>query len=659
MRAFCTGEHFSRKGAKAQSAAAFLRASFAPLRLCVKHFSLLCVAVFMCATAAMGQDSVAVRKILVLYWESKDFIGNISFDQGVQAGLHSEPSTKWELYSEYLDTTRFPGEHQAELLHDYLRAKYAGQKIDVVIATPDPALDFLLRHRTDLFPNSPIVFVAVRRPPVEILTTNPGITGIIRANTYRKTVDLALKLHPGTKELVLVSGTPERDKRFETVARQELAGYENRIRITYLTDLPVDELMNRVKELPPDSIILYIWQRSGLETDKKLQTFEVLEKVRQAASVPIYGMGSRNVGYGIVGGYVQDSERNGLETAEIVRRILNGTRPQDIPVDSASSVPMFDWRELKRFELSETSLPNGSVVRFKEFTLWQQYKWHIVLLASLLVLQTLIITTLLLERRRRRRAKEALDRLNAELETRIEARTAALNAKSRELESFAYSVAHDLKAPLRGIDGYSRILLEDYARSLDSEGRAFLQTIQNSTDEMNELIDDLLAYSRLERRELKSDRIEVAMIVNSLVEEKRREATERTVDFVVDVNGATIVADASGLAQSLRNYLDNAIKFTGKVPEPRIEVGSKENGETCLLWVRDNGIGFDMKYHDRIFEIFQRLNVTEDYPGTGIGLAIVRKAMERMGGRAWAKSEPGHGATFYLEIPKPAVKDLT
>ncbi|HKG81313.1 MAG TPA: ATP-binding protein, partial [Pyrinomonadaceae bacterium] len=270
---------------------------------------------------------------------------------------------------------------------------------------------------------------------------------------------------------------------------------------------------------------------------------------------------------------------------------------------------------------------------------------------ALLLLQTAFITVLLVERGRRRRAKEALDQLNAELETRIEQRTAALNSKSRELEAFAYSVAHDLKAPLRGIDGYSRLLLDDYADLLEGEGRNFLQTIQSSTDEMNQLIDDLLAYSRLERRELQTDRIELAPIVNSLIEEKRREEGH-PVDFVVDVNGSAVLADASGLSQSLRNYLDNAVKFTRKMDHPRIEIGAKDEAKSCIVWVRDNGIGFDMKHHDRIFDIFQRLGVTEDYPGTGIGLAIVRKAMERMGGRAWAESKPGGGATFYLEIPK-------
>ena len=622
-------------------------------RLCAKSAILFAVGLLCCLLAPVtnGQDPAAKKKVLVLYWDSKDFPGNVSFDQGFQAGLNADPSLKLDLYSEYLDSQRFPGERQTELLYEYLLGKYSGQKIDVVVATPDPALSFLMKYRKHLFADTPIVFVAVQRPSPETLTAGAGLTGIIRANTHRKTLDLALKLHPQTKDVFVISGTPERDKRFENLSREELAGYESRVRLNYLTDLPVSDLVERVRTLPRDSIILYVWQRTIIDEEKFLQTYQVLEKVRQVAPVPIYGMGSRNIGYGIVGGYVQDSERNGLETAEIVRRILNGTPAQSIPVDSASSVPMFDWRELKRWGLSESSLPSGSVVRFKELTLWEQYKWRIIGVATIIAIQTLIIALLLAEQRRRRLAREALDRLNAELETRIEQRTAALNSKSRELEAFAYSVAHDLKAPLRGIDGYSRLLLEDYADRLEGEGQTFLQIIQSSTDEMNQLIDDLLAYSRLERREVNTDRIALGPIVTSLVEEKRREEA-RAIDFVVNVNGSTVLADASGLSQSLRNYLDNAVKFTRNVDQPRIEIGTKEDADSCVIWVRDNGIGFDMKYHDRIFDIFQRLGSTEEYPGTGIGLAIVRKAMERMGGRAWAESHPGAGATFYLEIPK-------
>jgi PAS domain S-box-containing protein len=250
----------------------------------------------------------------------------------------------------------------------------------------------------------------------------------------------------------------------------------------------------------------------------------------------------------------------------------------------------------------------------------------------------------------RKRAEEALNQLNTQLERRIRERTAQLEAKTHELETFSYSVAHDLKAPLRGIDGYSRLLLEDYAARLDEEGRAFLNTIRSSTQRMNQLINDLLDYSRLERLAIAPRSIELSSLLETLVEEKKAEIENHKVHLTMKVNNVTVVADAEGLTQALRNYLDNAIKFSREVAEPRVEIGAEEVERNCRVWVRDNGIGFDMTYHDRIFEIFQRLHRDEDYPGTGIGLALVRKAMERMGGRAWAESAVGKGATFYLEI---------
>jgi PAS domain S-box-containing protein len=248
-------------------------------------------------------------------------------------------------------------------------------------------------------------------------------------------------------------------------------------------------------------------------------------------------------------------------------------------------------------------------------------------------------------------AEETIRKLNFELELRVTQRTAALNTKSRELETFAYSVAHDLKAPLRGIEGYSRLLLEDYAEKIDEDGREFLKAIRASSEQMNQLIEDLLAYSRVERRELNPSRLELAPLVESLVAQKKHEAG-RDIEFVLSLKCGTVRADPDALTQALRNYLDNAVKFTSGAATPRIEVGAQDNERGCRLWVRDNGIGFDMKYHNEIFEIFRRLHHNEDYVGTGVGLAIVRKAMERIGGTAWAESEPGKGATFYLELLK-------
>ncbi len=608
--------------------------------------------IFMLPSSARAQPAAAPRRVVVLYWYNKDYPGNVLFDQAFQATLQSSKQGPVEYYPEYLESNRFSGEAQSEFLHEYLRKKYADRTVDVVVANTDACLDFLLKYRADLFLRSPIVFLAVRHLTQEQLSSGPGMTGIVPQSTHKPTLDLALRLHPDTRQVFVVSGTPERDKRFEIIAKKELKEYENRLTITYFTDLSLDELIAKTSNLPSHSIVLYAWQQLLSDKGEISETGTTLASFAPSTPVPIYGMGFGSLGYGIIGGYVSTPEAVGEKMAAITLRVLNGERAQDIPVANAPNVPIFDWRQLQRWQINESKLPPGSIIRFREFTFWELYKWRIIGSTILFLLQTALIAFLLLERGRRQRAKESLDQLNAELEQRIAARTAALESKSRELETFAYSVAHDLKAPLRGIDGYSRLLLEDQADKMNDEGRGFVKIIHDSTREMDQLIEDLLDYSRLERRELKTAPLELKPFVKAVVAQIEREAAGRGIDVLVNVNGGSVLADVNGLTQAFKNYLDNAIKFTRDVAQPHIEVGSEETTDSCLLWVRDNGVGFDMKYRERIFEIFQRLNRSEEYPGTGIGLAIVRKAMERMGGRAWGESEPGKGATFYLEIPK-------
>jgi PAS domain S-box-containing protein len=270
------------------------------------------------------------------------------------------------------------------------------------------------------------------------------------------------------------------------------------------------------------------------------------------------------------------------------------------------------------------------------------------------------------------RLRGEIERHTHELEQRVAERTAELRASNHqaqaaaqrlqavnsELATFTYSVSHDLKAPLRGIDGYSRLLLEDYAERLDDDGRVFLHNIRRATGQMSQLIDDLLAYSRLERRALVLSVVSPRELAEALLAERAADIASRNVQVTVDVPAGTISIEAEGLAQALRNLLDNALKFTRDVANPCIAIGGAVTPAVWQLWVRDNGVGFDMQYGERIFEIFQRLHRSEDYPGTGIGLAIVRKAVQRMGGRAWADGRPGQGASFYLEVPhEPAAAD--
>ncbi|HKX53884.1 MAG TPA: PAS domain S-box protein [Nitrosospira sp.] len=248
----------------------------------------------------------------------------------------------------------------------------------------------------------------------------------------------------------------------------------------------------------------------------------------------------------------------------------------------------------------------------------------------------------------RKQAEEALRDAKINLEYKVNERTAQLLAKSKELENFCYSVSHDLRAPLRGIAGYSRLLLENYYERFDEEGRSFLTNVRAATKHMTDLIEDLLSYSKLERRKLSSTVIRLPAFVSKVLAQFE---DLQNVRLTVSVDDFHVRADPDGLAIALRNLVDNAIKFSKHVPESIIEIRAWASESNCILCVRDNGIGFDMRFYDKIFEIFQRLQRAEEYPGTGIGLAMVQKAMERMGGRVWAESQVGAGAVFYLQLP--------
>jgi signal transduction histidine kinase len=238
---------------------------------------------------------------------------------------------------------------------------------------------------------------------------------------------------------------------------------------------------------------------------------------------------------------------------------------------------------------------------------------------------------------------------NENFEERMATHTAELQLKNQQLEIFSYAVAHDLKAPLRGIDGYSRLLLEDYGHRLDETGQLFLQNVRTGVALMGQMVTDLLTYANIERRSLHLGPVDVDHITQALIPMYTPEIQARSVELLVQCN-LTVYADQEGLKQAIRNLVDNAMKFTANTPQPRIDIGCEERESTQVIWVHDNGVGFDMKYHDQIFEVFQRLFLSEHYPGTGIGLALVRKAMERIGGRVWAESTVGNGATFYLEF---------
>lgn len=252
----------------------------------------------------------------------------------------------------------------------------------------------------------------------------------------------------------------------------------------------------------------------------------------------------------------------------------------------------------------------------------------------------------------RKRLQDEISRLNAELDQRVRQRTVELENVNKELQTFTYSVSHDLKAPLRGIDGYSRLLLDEHREQLDDEGRLFLDNVRNGVAQMSRLIEDLPAYSRMERRSLHRQSINLSAQVSAVLAPRSADIQARGVLVEVALLGLTAHADPEGLGTVLRNLLDSALKFTRDSRPPTVTINAVATDASIILSIKDNGIGFDMRFHDRIFAIFQRLQRAEDFPGTGVGLAIVHKAVQRMAGRVWAESAPGQGATFYVELPR-------
>ena len=251
----------------------------------------------------------------------------------------------------------------------------------------------------------------------------------------------------------------------------------------------------------------------------------------------------------------------------------------------------------------------------------------------------------------KREADEEIQRLNANLEHRVADRTAELEAANKELESFSYSVSHDLRAPLRAVDGFSQAVLEEYGTQLPEEGRRDLQTIRQGAQRMGVLIDDLLTFSRLSRTPLKKQKVNTGILVRQVLEGMHSEQEGRQIEIrIADLPACQ--GDPALLRQAWINLLSNALKYTRHRQAAVIEIDCQVEHSEIVYFVKDNGVGFDMRYLHKLFGVFQRLHRADEFEGTGVGLAIVQRVIHRHGGRVWAKAAPDRGATFYFTLEK-------
>ncbi|HZI86091.1 MAG TPA: ABC transporter substrate binding protein, partial [Pyrinomonadaceae bacterium] len=375
----------------------------------------LITSLYILSAQAASADELS-KKVLIFSSDSHSVPGNMLLDQAVSSTVRKGLPAGLQVFYEALDTFRIPNEKYEQEMVRLLQRKYSEQPIDLIYAYNRSALRFLLKHRGELFSNTPVVFIAYEMKRVADLSLDAQVTGVGGRVELSPTLDIALALQPQTERVVVVAGKMPADTAFVEQARQEFSPYEGKVEFVYLIGLPIEEVRTRLASLPDNSIVFYLWVSSD-STPQISSNPELISLLAPSSSAPIYGTSQTYLGNGMIGGRLVDFEALGTRAGEMGLRILAGDSPQNIPPQTVPSTTMFDWRELRRWSIDETRLPPGSVVRYREFSVWELYKWRIIGAISIIVLQAVGIGWLLFTRAKRRQAEEAKNNLAAIVET--------------------------------------------------------------------------------------------------------------------------------------------------------------------------------------------------------------------------------------------------
>ncbi len=339
------------------------------------------------------------RTVLGVYWSSEDFPTNPLVDSGIREALRSRPEMPIDYFAEYVESDRFPEEDASLALRDYMRRKYSGRRIDAVLAISDVALDFVLRHRADLFPDAPVVYSGTTMAEAGIRSGAGGVTGVLTGEGFVETLELALGLHPATERVFVVAEAP--NGRLLGSVQAVLRALERREEISYIIEKSLPDLLAAIKAVPARSLVLLV-RYSQEDPGRILFPSDVAPLVAAASPVPVYGVSETYIGSGIVGGVVYETRRLGIRLGEIALQVLDGRRAQDIAMARVPLVPVLDWRQVQRWGIDASLLPPASVIQFRVPTILELYGWYILAALALLALQGMMIVALVVQRSRRR-----------------------------------------------------------------------------------------------------------------------------------------------------------------------------------------------------------------------------------------------------------------
>jgi signal transduction histidine kinase len=574
-------------------------------------------------TGAASQPSANTRHIVLLMDERRELPGLAALNADFLSSLKSGSTNPLEIYTEEMDLSRFTSDaHQAQL-RNYLREKYAGKKIDVVVAALEPSLDFLVNDGRDIFPGTPIVFCGIDKRELDTLVLPTYATGVLVKREFYPTLELALMLHPETKRIVIVAGSSEFDGLLINQARAEFQRFEDRLAFTYLTALPMPELLGRLSNLPPQTLVLYTTMfQDGAGT--AFVPHEAAERIAAASNAPVYGFLDQFLGRGIVGGQLYGFGTQGEEAAKLTLRILSGTRPEEIRfVEPSAGTLMFDWRQLRRWNIREDKLPPGSIVQFKEFSFWELYRWRIVAVIAFVVMQSLLIVGLLVQQSRRTRAEasrlhseESLQKLTGQL----------MHLQEVERRRIAGELHDGLGQDLAIIRNRATVGLQNAGKPemVAEQLKEISETAASAINEVREIAHNLRPYEL--------DRFGLIQAIESMIERVSSSFSLQVSSNLDNINGVFSTDSETLIYRIVQEGLNNVIKHAGGT---EASVTLKHFGDEVAVIVADNGKG---------------MNSADGLKVTGFGLAGIQERARMLGGSCTVDSRNGQGTTLTVRL---------
>jgi signal transduction histidine kinase len=620
-----------------------------------RAFLLTAFSLFLCvlAPSATAQRAGRPTHVLVLYQQQAETQPMLEFTQQLRLTITKELGSPVEFYQEALDFDRFAGREQSSPLVHYFDDKYRRFGVDVVVPVGGRALTFAVDQLGRVLPNVPIVFALCAEPQTDPAAQPENVTGrIASASRFVPTLWMARRLQPDAQRVVVVGGAGPTDSVSVSAAVSAAATLRDSVELTVLQGLPLDVLLPRLRQIPRRSIVIF----ANYRHDGRGQAFEPLDivgSIARAASAPMYTQLGSYVGEGVVGGSVLRFDDEGLRTGRLVVRVLRRRAGERMPpVEPIAKSFVADWRQLRRWGLSEKRLPPGTEVVFREPTLWQRYRTVVLVTLGVIIAELLLIGSLLAERRRRKRAQlVAEEQQRHATETR---RQVAHMGRVALVGELAATMSHELRQPLAAIRANAETgarLVTRRTGELGEDERALCEEIFSAIVADDALASDIITRVRalVRKEELPQQPVDLNEVCRTAERLVQYDALTRGVDFTLSLDPQLppVTGDPVQLQQVVLNLILNALDACVASTNPRIVVGTVARGDEVEVSVRDNGPGLPEDVWPHLFESF----FTTKSHGLGLGLVIVQSIVERHHGQVRAENGEEGGAIFRVMLP--------